>query len=134
MVNNDFENAFEHIPVANIDNPAMDESLHFGLNITPPGFEDDNCSEDDVSDEREDDVGFGSADMYDVAELIELTNMNVKSKLKEECETTDDIIKDLRNGCVSLGSKSLYESANILFLLFIFKRQKILCTTHGSGI
>ena len=50
--------------------------------------------------------------------------MNVKDNLKEDCETTDDIIKDLRNGCVSLGSKSLYESAHILFLLFIFKRQK----------
>ena len=134
VVNDDFENAFEHVPVANIDEPAMDESLDFGLNITPPGFDNDNSSEDDVAAEQEDDVGFGSADMYDVAELLELTKMDVNDNLKKDGETTDDIIKELRNGCVNGNSKKLYESANILFLLHIFKRQKILCKTHGSGL
>ena len=67
-------------------------------------------------------VGFGSADLYYVEELIELLNKNLKETNKKEsdyCESTDDIIKDLRVGCVSDNSKNC-TSLQTLCFCFIF--------------
>ena len=109
-----------------------EETETFGLNLLPVGLIDDE-DEDEVPIKDEDDnedndhnVGFGSADMYDVEELIELSNMNLKdaNKKESEYETTDDIIKDLRVGCVSENSKKMYQSANVMFLFYIYKFNK----------
>ena len=129
-VNDQFENEFLHIPVigndsepaANDSEVALDEPGDFGLFIGPPGVDDDESCDDAIAEEEEV-VCFGLADMYDVAELLELSNLDLKSNIRSEgnIETTDDLIKDLRSGCVSQSSKNLYESANILFLLYIYK-------------
>jgi hypothetical protein len=61
-------------------------------------------------------IGFGCADIYDVAELLELSRINLTDKEKrEESKDTDEIIKELKSGCVSQSSKRVYESANIIF-------------------
>ena len=97
------------------------------------GFDDDNGSttreETAVNDEMDDNFGFGSADMYDVEELIELVKMDLKEKKGKRSEdatgtTMDEIIKDLQVGCVSNSSKRLYVSSNVLFLFYHFKYNK----------
>ena len=41
-----------------------------------------------MNDEVDDDVGFGSANMYDVEELLELAKMDLKEKKEGECRTS----------------------------------------------
>ena len=125
--NQEFENAFKDVPIRD-DN--WDESMTFGMDNAPPGMDDDYSDDDNdesaaLRNENEEDVGFGSADIYDVEELIESSKMDVSSQKKEsEYETTGDILKDLRVGCVSNSSKKSYESANVMFLTYIFKFNK----------
>ena len=118
----------------------LEETERFGMDLLPVGHEEDDGFDDDeensgreeaatTNDEYEDNVGFGSADMYDVEELIELANMDLKERAKKDSDidrnsTTDEIIKDLRVGCVSSSSKRLYESSNVLFLFYHFKFNK----------
>ena len=144
-INLEFENAFGHVVVGNNDEGATnnvearnnteegsDDSLHFGMGNAPPGIDDDLSEEGNATTERDENIGFGSADMYDVAELLELTKMDMNNNVNERNETMDDIVKDLRSGCVSQSSKTLYESANILFLLYIYKMQTN--TMHNTWI
>ena len=147
-----FERAFQNVPA--IDNigeieeekqadnvnekntdDISEETETFGLNLLPNGIMDDEeevPTDEDNSNENEEaiheddhNVGFGAADMYDVEELIELSHMNLRGEgNSKEYESTDDIIKDLRVGCVSENSKKMYESANVMFLLYIYKMNK----------
>ena len=137
-----FGDAFRNIIPAAIDNNRLEEdgdiseeTDRFGTDFLPVGYEEEEIGEEEGSNDGEaekvqndydETVGFGSADMYDVEELIELSKMDLKSGEKESEEgcTTNDIIKDLRVGCVSNNSKKLYESANVLFLFYNLKYNK----------
>jgi hypothetical protein len=80
-----------------------------------------------VERESEENIGFGSANVYDVEELFEIANIDVKNRKSEaDYECTDDILKDLRAGCVSNASKNLYQSANVLFLYYIYEIHRYL--------
>ena len=112
-----FENAFGNTDIidtalARKDNGNnSDGSVNFGLNIAPPGLDDDfgEDPEETTMNDNGENVGLGAADHYDVQELIEISNMDLKdAQVKGECyETTDDILKDLKVGCVSNSSKKL---------------------------
>ena len=134
----EFGSAFGHIPindktmVGEEGGNNSDESIHFGMRNDPPG--NDYNEEDDmnttVNDDENENVGFGSADIYDVEELIEISNMNLKEE-KEKMDlsygqNSEELLKDLRVGCVSDSSKRLYESSNVLFLFYIFQCKKYL--------
>ena len=134
--------------VRNRGDDDSEQTETFGTDLLPVGHDDDegyDGYDDDgrgreeaaTNDEIDDDnVGFGSADMYDVEQLLELAKMDLKGTAKESEDaigtTTDDIIKDLRVGCVSNSSKKLYESSNVLFLFYHFKYNKHLM--HNTWI
>ena len=79
-----------------------------------------------MNNEIDDDVGFGSTNMYAAELELELVNIDLKGKESEDVTgtTTDDIIKDLRVRCVSNSSKRLYGLSNVLFLFYHFKFDK----------
>ena len=112
-----------------------DDSVNFGLNIAPPGM-DDSFGEDveeTTIDNTHENIGFGVADHYDVQELIEISNMDLRdAKNKGDCyETTDDILKDLKVGCVSNSSKNYMNLLTYYFYFMFINFKRIICTIHG---
>ena len=116
----------------NCDNDS-EQTETFGTDLLPVGHEDDEGYkgyegyEQDDGDGRgreeaatnneidDNNVGFGSANMYNVEHLFELAKMDLKGKESEDATgtTTDNIIKDLPVRCVSNTSKKNYESSNV---------------------
>ena len=81
----------------------------------------DNCELDDEPtyedhhDElKEQNVGFGSADVFDVEELIGLAG-------EKSSDDKKDFIQELRESYIAENSKSNYSAANTLFIYYYYK-------------
>ena len=88
----------------------------FGIDLFPIGHEEDEGYDENDGSVKEEEatnneidniVGFGSANMSNVEQLIELANIDLKGKQSEDVTktTTDYIMRDLHVVCVINSSK-----------------------------
>ena len=114
-----FEAAFGHVdthlPPCSPDS-KLDEDNHFGMF----GGNSDGDSEALAGnlDDDETNVGFGSADIFDVEEILEL------GRSDEHDGKKDDIIEELKNACIAENSKKAYISSLTLFILYYYENEK----------
>ena len=114
---------------------------HFGdddfeMNLMNSRFDedDDECLDKDVENEKEveDDVvvdvdeevvGFGSADKFDVCELLELAREEEEDK-KSTKKTMKQKMKEIKAGCVGKKSNTAYVSSICDLLFFTFENDR----------
>ena len=70
-------------------------------------------------------IGFGSADVFDVEELMDLAGDGSSDDKK-------DIMQELRDSCIADNSKSNYSAANTLFVYYYYKYDQALL--HKSWV
>jgi len=140
-----FESAFGHIPVTPAPPPRETEEeaekvlvpervdatgvaansdeaeLDFGVHLTAHDDEDDIENEDEIYNEEEGDVGFGSPDIYDVQELIELCLEDPGIDVEHEAH---DEVKQLKKDYIGKNSKISYRYSLVNFLFYTYKYQK----------
>ena len=133
-VNLAFETAFGHIPttetpaeVANEKEPPQNQDEDdVGIAVHMADREDDdedmnNEGVEDLFNDDEGNVGFGSPDFYDVKELIELSLED--ADIGAEYESQDEV-KQLKKDYIGKNSKISYRYSLINFLFYIFKFDK----------
>ena len=130
-----FETAFGHIPttetpaeVANNEKepPQNQDDDDVGIAVHMADREDDadedvNEGVEDLFNDDEGNVGFGSPDFYDVKELIELSLED--ADIGAEYESQDEV-KQLKKDYIGKNSKISYRYSLINFLFYIFKFDK----------
>ena len=139
-----FESAFGHIPATPVAEappreaevvPAAtvvvnrDEDDDFGVHWTAHDDDEDNENKEDIYNEEEGDVGFGSPDIYDVQELIELCLEDPGIDVEHNAH---DEVKQLKKDYIGKNSKISYRYSLVNFLFYTYKFQKHLM--HKSWI
>ena len=136
------ETAFGHVPttetpaeVANEKGPPQNQDEDgIGIAVHMADREDEdkdvnNEGVEDLFDDNEGNVGFGSLDFYDVKELIELSLED--ADIGAEYESQDEV-KQLKKDYIVKNSKISYHYSLINFLFYIFKFDKYIM--HKSWI
>ena len=102
-----FESAFGHIPAVEAEAEAApvalvndDDDNNFGVHMT--GRDDDDEIENEIYDANEGDVGFGSPDLYDIKELIELSTEDPGIEVEHEAH---DEVKQLKKDYIGKVQK-----------------------------
>ena len=132
-VNLAFENAFRHVPITeppevvpnnetdgNIEESQQDEDdIGIAVHMADRDDEEEGMNDDveDIFNNDEGNVGFGSPDFYDVKELIELSIEDADIGAEHESQ---DEIKQLKKDYIGKNSKISYHYSLINFLLHCY--------------
>lgn len=131
-INEDFAAAFgEASEVRELNQSDYGEEPDFHTNILNSRHDDDEVLDGSSKDDDEDAddvavdvndevVGFGTADQFDVCELLELAR-EAEVDDKNIVKTVEQELKEIKDGCVGKRSKSTYICSICDFLFYTFE-------------
>ena len=101
------------VPSPRVDTPADGEDVDFGFHFTACDDNNDNIeNEDEIYNKEEGDVGFGSPDIYDVQELIEMCLEDPGIDVEHEAH---DKVKQLKKDYIGKNSNISYHYSLVNF-------------------